>query len=777
MTNFYAPGLHLMQHTRIRTKVGLMATILLIPLFMFMVTVAKTAYDDLTFTQRELSGAKLIQPISAVLLQLQTHRDLAVAAMGGDEVLRQEKDKARVQLKERIETLNNELEHHKGERVYNLFTPIQSRMREIASGQVASDRAAIWAQYAEPIQALRQALLAVAEESGLALDPEAKTYYLMDLGVERIMSWAEAATRLRSSGSDVARENHANVEHNTLLRNQVETLNSQLLDVQLRIEALIRAGHDTPATWDSTRAVSSKLSTAALDLASRDNSGITPQALVALVDDAQGSINRMAHEVHSELTRLLQQRLQTQWLTLAAKAALCLFGLILVAYLSSCFYTDFFSKIQAVQSALSAVSNGNLSKRLNLSGNDELVDVGHQIDVMSERLSLLVSEVRSSAVRVGQAGLSVSADGRALSQQTEEQAANLRQSVTTVEELSSAVSSNAEAAVALEHMTGSLRTQAEAGSTAMDETVQSIHSLQESARRIGEINNVINDIAFQTNLLALNASVEAARAGESGRGFAVVASEVRQLAQRCADAASEVHDVIEQTTDLVDISVNRISSVSGTLGAVVRGVGEVSIKLKSIAAASEQQSMGLQAVSATVGSLDDLTHLNANLVDRSAQSSKALVAQAEALRHSVAHIQLRQGTADEAQALVERAVARISEVGWSRAAIEFNNPHGNFVDRDLYLFGLNREGVYVVMGTHPQWVGRNIDDIAAIPSHVAHEFMQLANERASFGRGWVEYDGPSEQNPTGLRKTAYIVAIDDDTFLGCGVLRQAITVG
>ena len=183
--------------------------------------------------------------------------------------------------------------------------------------------------------------------------------------------------------------------------------------------------------------------------------------------------------------------------------------------------------------------------------------------------------------------------------------------------------------------------------------------------------------------------------------------------------------------------------------------------------------MGLQAVTATVGSLDDLTHQNANLVDRSTHSSKTLVSQAEALRKSVAHIQLRQGTADEAQAMVERAVSRIAEVGWSRACSEFNKPNGDYVDRDLYLFGLNREGVYVVMSKNPEWVGRSMEDIAAIPTEVATQFMELANERAKFGHGWVEYDGPSSDNPEALRKTAYIAAIDEDTFLGCGVLRQA----
>ncbi|MES2091868.1 MAG: methyl-accepting chemotaxis protein [Pseudomonadota bacterium] len=373
---------------------------------------------------------------------------------------------------------------------------------------------------------------------------------------------------------------------------------------------------------------------------------------------------------------------------------------------------------------------------------------------------------------MSQAGKSVAEDGLSLSRYTESQASSLSQSVSSVGKLSNAAVINAQAVLDLDHLTANLRSLAEAGASTTQETVQSIHALQHSAKRIGEINDVINDIAFQTNLLALNASVEAARAGESGKGFAVVATEVRLLAQRCAEAASEVNEVIEQTTDLVDLSVSRISDVSGTLNAVARGVSDVSSKLRLIATSSEQQSQDLQMFTATVSTLDDLTHQNAALVDRSSRSSKVLVTQADALRRSVATIQLRHGSADQAQAMVERALKRITEVGWTRACSEFNDRHGPFIDRDLYLFGLNRDGLFSVMGRHPEWVGRNIAEIGAIPTSVSNELTAHAKKIASLGKGWLEYDGPSTDNPRGLRKMAYVVAIDEDTFLGCGVLKQ-----
>lgn len=772
MKNFYAPGLRLMQNVDIRQKLSIMGALLLMPLLMFMVTVASTSTDEITAIRKELWGAALAKPMNDVLLELQVNRGLALEALSGDDRLEKERDRSRQKLKELVATLNTQLDLDKTSRVAESFNTVNSQLNQILSGRLPDTRDEAETLYEAPITGLQQSLIAVGEESGLLFDPAPDVYFLMDLSIERLAYWADHISDLRMVGGDVALEKHANGEHNAVLHELAEDAVRAHNAVKTRIEALKRSGHEAPASWDSTSATATKLTTMAQALSKQGLPDATAATIRSQVDDAHGAVSRMADEVQADLNRRLHERLHMQWLTLALKTFLCLFGLCLVFYLRTCFHTDFFSKVDAVRASLRAIAKGNLSRRLDLPGQDELVKVGQQIDAMSESLSLLVSEIRSSAVRVGQAGLSVSDDGKELSRHTEEQASSLRQSVSTVSELSSAVSSNAEAAVALEQLTADLKSKAEAGASAMDETVSSIHSLQESARRIGEINNVINDIAFQTNLLALNASVEAARAGESGRGFAVVAAEVRQLAQRCAEAAAEVHDVIEHTTELVDQSVDRIAEVNSTLGSVVRGVGDVSTRLKSIASASEQQSAGLQAVTATVGSLDDLTHQNANLVDRSTHSSRTLVNQAESLRKSVAHIQLRQGSADEAQAMVEKAVSRIAEVGWSRACAEFNQPNSNWIDRDLYLFGLNRDGVYVVMSKYPDWVGRSMEDIAAIPTDVATQFMAIANERASFGHGWVEYDGPTADNPNALRKTAYIASIDEDTFLGCGVLRQ-----
>lgn len=768
-----APGLRLIQQLRVKEKLFVMGMVLLVPLLMFMFTVADKAYDDISYTNDELWGAEIVEPMNEVLSDLQVSRQLALRAVGENGASNEAaRTQVRRSLKDRMDALNTALQSHADTRTNQLVTKAQGQMTDILNGRGVTSDEEVWARYAPPIQTMRLALQAAGEESGLLFDPQAHSFFLMDLAVERVATLGEHLSHVNSIGHDLLSRQPALPEDIAAFKIHGQHVEMALLDLTTRMEAIERAGRSVPNTWASAKTQAERLLATIQRISAGQAQGLSAASFVALAEDAQGSISRMSANVHDDLASSLRERLQQEWLTLIAKLGMCIAGIILVLYLRSCFDEDFFQKIDKLQRAIKATSRGDLSQRLELPGRDELVEIGHQIDTMNDQLSILVSEVRSSAVRVGQAGLSVSDDGMALSRHTEEQASSLKQSVMTVGELSSAVSSNAEAAVALEQMTDQLRTQAEVGAASMTETVNSIHSLQESAHRIAEINNVINDIAFQTNLLALNASVEAARAGESGKGFAVVASEVRQLAQRCADAAAEVHDVIEHTTELIDLSVDRIGEVNSSLGFVVRGVGDVSMKLKSIASASEQQSHGLQAVTATVGNLDDLTHQNANLVDRSSHSSQALVDQANALRRSVSHIVLRQGTADEAQALVEKALSRISEVGWSRALVDFNHRQGDYVDRDLYLFGLTRHGDFVVMAKHPEWVGKNIDDIPAIQAEVATEFLKKVDILIAQGKGWVEYDAPIISDQSAGRKTAYIAAIDEDTFIGCGVLRR-----
>ncbi len=169
--------------------------------------------------------------------------------------------------------------------------------------------------------------------------------------------------------------------------------------------------------------------------------------------------------------------------------------------------------------------------------------------------------------------------------------------------------------------------------------------IEASAQKITDIIGVIDEIAFQTNLLALNASVEAARAGEAGKGFSVVAQEVRQLAQRSAQAASDIKALIQDSNNQVEDGVELVNQAGGALTEILASIGDVVVIVEGISTASQEQASGVQEINASVASMDEMTQQNAALVEESTASARTLSDQAAKLTEAMTFFKIDDATA------------------------------------------------------------------------------------------------------------------------------------
>ena len=284
------------------------------------------------------------------------------------------------------------------------------------------------------------------------------------------------------------------------------------------------------------------------------------------------------------------------------------------------------------QEIIRAATEGDLSRRLDVSGQTgDLMKLGNAINTLLESVSDIVASVKNAASEVLRGAEEISQGNANLSQRTEEQSSSLEQTASSMEEMTSTVKQNADNAGQANQLATAARDQAEKGGAVVGSAVKAMTEINESSKKIADIIGVIDEIAFQTNLLALNAAVEAARAGEQGRGFAVVATEVRSLAGRSATAAKEIKELIQDSVRKVGDGSLLVTQSGQTLEQIVMSVKKVSDIVAEIAAASREQSSGIEQVNKAVMQMDEMTQQNAALVEQATAASQSMADQAREL--------------------------------------------------------------------------------------------------------------------------------------------------
>lgn len=287
------------------------------------------------------------------------------------------------------------------------------------------------------------------------------------------------------------------------------------------------------------------------------------------------------------------------------------------------------------------IAQGDLTSHIDVLGRNEIGRLYSAMEDMQERLEEMIGTLNQSSEAVASSSKQIASGSQDLASRTEEQAAALQQTAASMDEISSIVRQNADTAGQAQQLTQDAAKQAETGKKASEHTSLLMRELEETSRKVHDIVQVIDSIAFQTNILALNASVEAARAGEHGRGFAVVASEVRSLATKTSTSSKEIRTMIEDISQRIVVGAEQAAKNGHDMAEINEAIRKVTEMMQELALAAKEQESGISQVSTAVSQMDSATQENVSLVEETSTASASLQDEASRLAELVTTFKLK----------------------------------------------------------------------------------------------------------------------------------------
>ncbi len=764
----FSAGIWLMRRMRFGVKLGLVTVVVLVPLFFIAAELIGRERSEIAMTRAELVGIAMVEDASALVRQLQTHRGQTNMLLSGNTAVQGARDKTRESLKTARDQLDANVNRQAGTVSSAEWKALRERVDALIPALEGKAAPASFALHTALIEDLARFVYGIANESSLLFDPDPVTYTLMDMAVSRLIPWTEQVGRLRGQGAGLLSQPTLDENGATRVRTQLDALDAWAQDVKYAQTLMQAMGVKEPLGEKALEASSSFSKLARERFAAGATTGESQTYFNAGTQTIEAIAAYQSSAVQG-VHRLLQQRLDRTVTMLWVTAGVSVLTVLALLYFMLSFNFSFLQDLRQVLRFMEETASGNLRHTVKIRGKDELSEMSHAMDVMVNNISVMVASVRSNSALVANSGDVLVTGNEALSGRTEQQAANLEETSASVQELSSTVKDNAHTAQKSDQAAQAVRGVAEQGAQGMVEAIASVEAIEASTKRMDEIVGVIDGLAFQTNILALNAAVEAARAGESGRGFAVVATEVRSLAQRSAASAKEIRQLIGASSAQVATGVAQIRAAGANITRIVDGVRDVAANMSHISASSAEQSNSLAEITTAIRQLDEITQQNAAMVEQAVSQATALQERASVLSDAVSVFKLQQGSADEARALVERALSLRRGAGSRDAFVREVTPKESALfDRDMYVFVLDRSGQYLAFGGNPAKVGTRVQDVAGIDGNA---LMASIIGQASVAPGWVEYDIVNPLNGKVQTKMSYVVQVDD-VFVGCGVYKN-----
>jgi methyl-accepting chemotaxis protein len=343
---------------------------------------------------------------------------------------------------------------------------------------------------------------------------------------------------------------------------------------------------------------------------------------------------KLEEEVQGNMASSMKAADETQTSSISLQLVLTLISVALAIFLAVTISRSIVNGINNMVFMVKDIAQGegDLTRRLEADSKDELGELANWFNVFIGKLHDIVLQIKESSENVASGSTQIASGNQDLSQRSQEQASAIEETASTIEQMTSNIKANADNSQKANEVSKKAAEAAKRGGEVVQKTVSSMSEVTTSSKKIGDIINVVNEIAFQTNLLALNAAVEAARAGEQGRGFAVVAGEVRNLAGRSAEAAKEIQSLINDSMEKVEAGNQLVEETGKTLDEIISNINNVADTVSEITSASQEQASGIDQVNKAITQMDEVVQQNASLVEEAAATSENLSGEAEEMQ-------------------------------------------------------------------------------------------------------------------------------------------------
>ena len=580
---------------------------------------------------RERSGLAFHASLRAVLEGVVKHRDASVQMRSGNEAAKQSREAAVAQTQQALAAAEA-LARERDADTLKALKAIATSWDVVQRGSATRSAEETLTEQSELITySLLPLMSDTGRVSGLNVDSQPASYYLVRIAVERLPLLIAHLSEARSLATIVAKRGQLAPQESDQLRALSVLAQSDLDAIDADTKSLYKVDPEIKPVLEGPFQDYDKRSNAFLRNLEGGITGAKSGNLSwTWVSDSDKSIEAsftaydrarqsLAGQLGERLDELANQRNLLIGVNLGVIGLAAVFGFLLMRSVRTAI-------TRALQVA-DRVAAGDLTHAIDVQGDDETARLMQALKSMNQSLSKMVGEVRASADSITNEVHQIVQGNRDLSQRTESQASAIEETASSMEELTASVRQNMDSAKETERIATQAGDASRRGYEAVNQVVVHMASIQQGTKKVGEIVALIDSIAFQTNILALNAAVEAARAGEQGRGFAVVAGEVRNLAKRCAESAREIRGLINTSNEQVAEGGKLVDEVAETIGDINGRVSQVNTLMNQIVSASSEQSSGIEQVNQTIAQMEKVTQQNAALVEQVLAATEALTEQ------------------------------------------------------------------------------------------------------------------------------------------------------